>query len=283
MTEETLVGASGLRIFTRSWRPKGQARAAIVLVHGFKAHSGMFQWAGERLAEHGIASYALDLRGHGRSEGERLYVDEFNEYLTDVDDAVRLARSREPGVPVFLLGHSAGGVISSAYVLEHQRQLAGFICESFAQEVPAPNAVLAVVRGLSHVAPHAGVFDLKDDDFSRDPMFVERMKQDRLITHARYPSQTVAEMARAEDRMAKAFPRITLPVFIMHGTFDKVTKPHGSQLFYDTTGSSDKTLRLYEGHFHDLLNDVGRERVMADIKDWIDRHIPRRAAEAAQA
>ncbi|MGZ3455311.1 MAG: alpha/beta hydrolase [Polyangiales bacterium] len=273
MNEEVIQGSTGLKLFMRTWRPMDRTRAVIILVHGFKAHSGVFEWAAERLVEHGLAVYAVDLRGHGKSEGERLWVDHFDDYLLDLEKLVELARWRDPGKPLFLLGHSAGGVVSSAYVIAHQNQLEGFICESFAQEVPAPDVVLSVIKGLSRVAPHLGVFDLKDEDFSRDRAFVERMKHDPLIPHVRYPSQTVAELRRAEERLAHDFPRMKLPVLILHGTNDKVTKPHGSQLLFDTTGSPDKKLRLYDGHFHDLLNDVGKEQVMTDITHWLDARL----------
>lgn len=274
MNEEMIAGKDGLKLFVRSWHPTGEARAVVVLVHGLKAHGGLFDWAGAKLAEDGLAAYAVDLRGHGRSEGERLYVEKFADYVADVDAAVQLARSRWPGVPVFVLGHSAGGVVSSAYALEHQGELAGFISESFAQEVPAPDALLAAVKALSRVAPRARVYALKNEHFSRDPAFVERMNHDPLIESDRYPAQTVAEIRRAEQRLAKSFPRMELPVLILHGTRDKVTKPHGSQLFYDTARSRDKTLRLYDGHFHDLLNDVGKEQVMGEVTRWIDAHVP---------
>ena len=137
--------------------------------------------------------------------------------------------------------------------------------------MPAPDFALAVLKGLSHLAPHAHVLRLKNEDFSRDPEVVQAMNDDPLIAHEVQPTQTVAEMVRADERLKKEFPLITLPVLILHGTADKVTKPSGSQLFYDTAGSTDKTLKLYEGHFHDLLNDVDKEVVMADIKGWIER------------
>jgi alpha-beta hydrolase superfamily lysophospholipase len=175
---------------------------------------------------------------------------------------------------VFLLGHSAGGVISSVYTLEHQADLAGFICESFAFQVYAPDIALALLKGLSHVAPHAHVLDLKNKDFSRDPNVVQAMDDDPLIAGEVQPINTVAEMARADDRLKLEFPLITLPVLILHGTADKATKPGGSQLFYDTAGSADKTLKLYDGHVHDLLNDFGREEVIADITGWINAHLP---------
>ncbi len=138
----------------------------------------------------------------------------------------------------------------------------------------APDFALAALKGLSHVAPHAHVLKLPKEDFSRDPKVVEAVNNDPLTAHEVQPTKTVSELVHADERLKKEFPLITLPVFILHGTADKVTKPAGSQLFYDTAGSSDKTLKLYEGHVHDLLNDIGKEKVMADIKGWIDRHLP---------
>ncbi len=99
---------------------------------------------------------------------------------------------------------------------------------------------------------------------------------DPLIAHEVQPAATVAALARADERLKREFPMIKLPVFILHGTADKVTKPSGSQVFFDNAGSADKTLKLYEGYYHDLLNDVGKEEVMSDILAWIDKRLPRR-------
>src|SRR5262245_58150389 len=112
LKEEYLDGAGGLRIFTRSWRTEGKARAVVVLVHGFNSHSGYYLWAADQLVANGFAVYALDLRGRGKSDGERYYVEKFAEYQADVDLIVKHARSREPGLRMFMLGHSAGGVIA---------------------------------------------------------------------------------------------------------------------------------------------------------------------------
>jgi alpha-beta hydrolase superfamily lysophospholipase len=245
----------------------------VAIVHGVKSHSGYYFWAAEKLVAQGLAVYAVDLHGRGRSDGERFYLEKIDDYLADVDALVSLAKSREPGLPLFLLGHSAGGVISSVYTLEHQKDLKGFICESFAFQVYAPDFALAVLKGLSHIAPHAHVLNLKTEDFSRDPKAVQAMHDDPLIAHEVQPTRTVAELVRADERLKREFPLITLPVLIMHGTADKVTRPGGSQLFYDTVGSKDKTLKLYEGHSHDLLNDLDRDKVMADIVGWIDARV----------
>jgi acylglycerol lipase len=273
--EEGVTGVGGLNIFVRSWRPAGKARGVIAICHGVKSHSGYYTWAAEQFVANGFAVYAIDLRGRGKSDGDRFYLEKFDDYLSDVDTLVRLAKAREPGLPVFLLGHSAGGVVSSVYTLEHQAKLTGFICESFAFQVYAPEFAIAVLKGLSHIAPHAHVLDLKNKDFSRDPKVVRAMDNDPLIAHEVQPTRTVVELVHADERLKREFSHITLPVLILHGTADKVTKPGGSQLFYDRAGSTDKTLKLYEGHVHDLLNDFGKEEVMADITSWINAHLPR--------
>jgi acylglycerol lipase len=275
MNESSFEGVGGLKIFTRSWHPGAeQPRAVVVIVPGFNSHSGYYQWVADQLVDHGLAVYALDLRGRGKSDGERFYVDTFADYVNDVSTFVASAKSHEPGLPVFLLGHSAGGVVSCLYTLDHQAEIAGLICESFAHELPAPDFALAVLKGLSHVAPHAHVIKLNNEDFSRDPKVVEAMNNDPLIAHEVQPTQTIAELVHADERLKREFGLITLPVLILHGSADKAAKSSGSQRFYDLAGSQDKTLKLYEGHYHDLLNDVDKDIVMADIQAWIDERVP---------
>jgi alpha-beta hydrolase superfamily lysophospholipase len=271
--EERIPTTDGLEIFVRSWRPDGPVRAVVAIVHGFNSHSGHYFWTAEQLTASGLAVYALDLRGRGKSDGERYYIEKVADYLADIRKLIALAKSREPGRPVYLLGHSAGGVLSCVYTLDHQRELAGLICESFAFQIPAPDFALAVLKGLSHIAPHAHVLRLKTEDFSRDPAVVQGMLGDPLLANEVQPTKTVAEMVRADERLKAEFPQITLPVMILHGTMDKVTLPAGSQQFYEAAGSSDKTLKLYEGHYHDLLNDVDKEVVMTDIKAWIEARL----------
>jgi alpha-beta hydrolase superfamily lysophospholipase len=270
-----LDGLGGVQLFFRAWRPGQSPRGVVAIVPGFNSHSGYYTWVGEQLAAAGLASYAVDLRGRGQSDGERFYVQQFGDYVADVSALVNLAKSRHARLPVFLLGHSAGGVVSCLYTLDHQSELAGFICEDFAYQVPAPDFALAVFKGLSHVAPHAHILHLKNEDFSRDPQVVAQMNADPLIAHETQPTQTLAEMVRADERLRASFQQITLPVLILHGTADKATRPAGSQFFYDNAGSTDKTLKLYDGSFHDLLNDLDRDTVIGDIKNWILSRLPR--------
>lgn len=270
MIESSFEGVGGLKIATRSWLPADKPKAVMILIHGFNAHSGYMVWAGEHFAASGFAAYALDLRGRGKSEGERFYVENFSDYLADVNTLVSLARSENPGLPIYVLGHSAGGVIASSYAFEHMDEVAGLVCESFAFDVGLPHLVQLALEGVSHIAPHLHVFSLNNADFSRDSTAVEKMNTDPLIAKESQPAETASEMLKAAERLKGNMPQFKVPVLIIHGTADKATRPAGSQYFHDHTGSADKTLRLYEGHYHDLLNDVGKEEVMADIQSWLN-------------
>src|SRR5204863_4765182 len=137
-------------------------------------------------------------------------------------------------------GNSPEGVVACLYAIEHQAELAGLICESFAFQVPAPDFALAVLKGLSHLAPHAHVLRLKNEDFSRDPDVVAEMNADPLIANEVQATNTVAEMVRADERLKLEFPLLSLPLFILHGTEDRAAKTGGSRLFHGLAGSTDK-------------------------------------------
>jgi len=275
-TEQWLDGTGG-RIFTRHWEPAGTPKANLVICHGVNSHGGQYARAGEIFADRGFAVTALDLRGRGRSDGERFYAESVDDYVSDLSLAVELGRSKHPDLPVYLLGHSAGGVTSVAYTLDYQDRIDGLICESFAFRVYAPDFALKVLEGASHIAPHVHVLKLKMEDFSRDPDWVAQLEADPLTLDEVQPVQTVAALARAGERFEREFGRITLPVLILHGTADKATRPDGSKQFFDEASSADKTLKLYEGYYHDLLNDLGREQVFDDITAWIDARLPAKA------
>ena len=278
-TEHWLDGTGG-RIFTRHWEPSGQPKANLVICHGVNSHGGQYVRAGEEFASRGFAVTALDLRGRGNSDGERFYAESIDDYVSDLSLAIEHGRSKHPDLPLYLLGHSAGGVTSVTYALDHQDRLDGLICESFAFRVFAPNFALKLLEGASHFLPHAHVLKLKMEDFSRDPDWVATLNADPLTKDEVQPVATVAAFARAGERFEREFGRITLPLLILHGKDDKATRPDGSGQFYREAGSADKTLKLYDGFYHDLLNDLGRDQVLDDIVEWIDARLPvRQAAE----
>jgi acylglycerol lipase len=271
--EEDLRGETGMRLHVRTWTTTEPRRGAVIVVPGFNSHSGYYEGLGAALAARGLDVFAIDLRGRGHSDGERFYVDSFDDYVGDVGALAAVVKARAGGAPVFLMGHSAGGVVACLYALGHQAELAGLICESIAFRLPAPDFALAVFKGLSHLAPHAHVLRLKNEDFSRDPAVVARMNADRLTAHETQPTQTLAEMVRADERLERAFPQLRLPLLILHGTADRAARPAGSQTFFDQAGAADKTITLYEGAFHDPLNDLGRDTVIDDIGTWLEARL----------
>jgi len=271
--EETIKNVDGQTLFFRSWRPAADCRGTVVIIPGFNAHSGYYAWVANHFTSMGLAVYAIDLRGRGKSEGERFFVESFDDYVLDVDALMTVVKAREGVKPVIMLGHSAGGVIACLYTLDHPSELAGLISESFAHELPAPDFVLAVFKGLGDIAPHFHLLQLKNDKFSRDAKVVEEMNADPLVGQEKQPAETMAALVRADERLKKEFGLITTPVLILHGTADENARPSGSQHFFDMVGSPDKTLKLYEGGYHDLLNDLDKETVMADIETWTDAHL----------
>lgn len=272
MREEDFDG-SGVTIHLRSWMPDDEPRAVVVICHGVNSHGGQYAWTASQFAARGFAVFALDLRGRGQSGGERFFVSDIADYVADLSGTIEIAKSRHPGLPVYLLGHSAGGVVSCTYALDHQDEIQGLICESFAFQVPAPGFVLSAIKGLSHIAPRLGVLTLHMKDFTRDRAALAALEADPLTKGEVQPAATVAALVRADERLHDSFGEITLPVLIIHGTADRATVCRGSEYFHEHAGSADKTLKLYRDHYHDLLNDIGKEDVFADIADWIEARL----------
>ena len=257
--EGTFESAGGVKIAYRAWRATGPARGLVVIVPGFNSHSGYYGWVAEQLVELGLSVYAVDLRGRGRSDGERFYVPQFADYLADVAGMVKLATPREPDFrcSCWVTAPEACWRASTPWTIRPGSRASSARASRFRR--PAPDVALAVLKGLGHVFPHAHVLRLKNEDFSRDPHAVAVMNADPLIAHETQPTQTVAELVRADERLKTAFPQITLPMLILHGTADKAAKAERQPALLQSGGLADKTLKLYDGHVHDLLNDVGKE------------------------
>lgn len=271
--EETFIAGGERQLLIRSWRPADEPRAIFAIVPGFNSHSGHYQWLASQLTRAGLSVYAVDLRGRGRSSGTRFHVEAFDDYIEDVHTMLDFAHAHDPGLPVFLMGHSAGGVIATAYALQHQTELAGLVSESYALEVPAPGPVLAFVQWVSRYLPRLRVLKLPNQQFSRNADTVATLDADPLIKGEKQTALAVSQMLAGVARLKQGFRTLTLPVLIMHGTDDRVTLPKGSELFYAEVGSNDRTLHLYEGHYHDLFNDLEREIPMAHLAQWLTAHL----------
>ena len=269
-TEGRLEGAGGIDIYWQAWAPSA-TRALVVLAHGASEHSGRYAWTAERLAERGYATWALDHRGHGHSAGPRAYIDRMENAVADVDELVHLAADSQPGVPVFLLGHSAGGCISLAYAIEHQDKLDGLLLSAPLATLEAASPVERLAgHALSVVAPRLGVYGIDATTVSRDPQVVRDYDADPLNYRGRLPARTLHELASTVGRFPDEVARLTLPMLLMHGTADQLVPPHGTEMLDERAGSEDKTFIRYDGLYHEILNEPERKRVVGDIADWLD-------------
>jgi len=268
-TSTTFKNSKGQNIFYRYWKLNGKPKGTVLLVHGLNSHSGYYQKFALQINESNFDVYAIDLPGRGQSEGERYYISDYNEIIGVIDHLLNIAKAGDPTLPIFLFGHSAGGVFASVYALHHQNKLKGLISESFAFELPAPGFALVIMKLLGNIIPHKRLVKLNNADFSRDKSVVDTMQSDPLITNEKQPARTMQQLLLASDYLRKKMPEIKLPLLILHGMADRATKASGSKYFMEHVSSNDKQLKLYEGYYHDLLNDKFNGIVVGDIVDWL--------------
>jgi alpha-beta hydrolase superfamily lysophospholipase len=240
----------------------------VLVVHGLKDHSDRYADFAKALVEAGFAVHAFDLRGHGDSTGDRVWVDDFDEYLDDVDVALSELRRVEGERRVFLFGHSMGGAVVTLYALTREPKPAGIVLSGAALKVEAGGAVKGVAKFIGAVFPTLAVLSLKDEKFSRDPAVVAAMKSDPLVYDKNGPAHTAAEVLRAVERIREG--ALEVPVLAMHGAADEVTPPAGSRELIEAAKTGDKTLRIYEGLYHDLLHEPESAQVVHDVIEWLD-------------
>jgi alpha-beta hydrolase superfamily lysophospholipase len=269
--EGRFEGVGGLSLYWQAWLPEGEPRAVVVLAHGASEHSSRYGWVGEQLAGRGFALYALDHRGHGKSEGARALIDRMANAVEDLDRLVLRAREAHPGRPVFLLGHSMGGAVALSYTTEHEDRLDGLVLSAPVAVLEAASPVTrAIGRLLSAVAPGLGVYSIDATAVSRDPEVVRDYEQDPLNYHGKLPARTVAELSVAVSGFPDAVRQFHLPLLVLVGTADRLVPPEGSDLIHDLAGSSDKAIEHYDGLYHEILNEPEKERVVADLAQWLE-------------
>lgn len=268
--ESHVVTADGLTLLQRCWLPEAPT-AVVVVIHGLAEHSGRYAPLAAQLVAAGYAVYALDLRGHGRSGGRRIYIDSFRQHVEDVTCFWRYVQLEQPQCPYFLLGHSMGGLIVTALAANGLPGVRGVILSAAALKVH--EQVAPLLRWLawpaSLVLPRWGVAQLTFKKVSRDPAVIASYEADPLVHHGMLPNRTGYELLRAGARLRRRFAAVRQPLLVLHGTADAITDPQGSQRFYEQAGSSDKTLKFYEGLAHNLFHEPEHDQVVADLLQWL--------------
>ena len=258
--EGNFKGVEDFNIYYQCWLPEENPGAVLLVAHGFAEHSGRYMNLVNYFVPKGYAVYALDHRGHGRSDGERVQIKKFTDYLKDLKTFFDIVREENPDVKIFLVGHSMGAAISTSYVIRQQHELAGLILSG--------GGIVTKDMDL----PRRNPGEPLDTAFlSRDPAVIEAYENDPLVYRGPLPERSGPALAGYE--LAELVPQIKLPILIMAGNDPLVTDGIRSKALYERVGSEDKTLKLYDNLRHEIFNEPEHKEVMAEIENWLKAHM----------
>ena len=275
--EGRFSGCDGISLYYQAWLPSGgrPRRAALVNLHGLGDHSGLYPTLADHFPSRGVAVYAFDMRGNGRSAGQRAYLRGWREYREDLRAFLTKVRQWERNLPVFLLGNSLGGLVVLDYALHHPEGLAGLVAAApVLGEVGVPPVLMALGRFFSRVWPRFSLrVGMDISGLARDPAVIERVLADPLF-HRRGTARLSTEVTAAISRVQAEALRISVPLLILHGSDDRMVRPEGSRLFFSRVRYPDREFREYPGAYHGLFADVNHKEVLRDLETWMEAHMP---------
>lgn len=269
----TLQTAGGGELFRQAWTPAGGPVAVLAVVHGYGEHSGRYRLLADAVVPQGYALHTFDLPGHGRSPGRRGHIKGFADYTRSSRAHVVALRHQYPEAPIFLLGHSLGGLIAALHAEEGDEHLSGLVLSSplIRLGLPISSAMVAGVKLLSRVLPTADIGNpLRAADLSHDAEVVLQYDGDELNHHAA-TARWATEVLHAQELVLAGAPRLRLPFLLQYGGADVITDPRASEQLFAAAGATDKTRRRYEDHFHEIYNETGRQAVYDDLCAWLAR------------
>jgi acylglycerol lipase len=255
--ESSFKGYKDFNIYYQAWLPEKKPIAVLILAHGLAGYSGRFIDVPAHLVPEGFAIYALDHRGHGRSDGERIKVDDFHDYVKDLKTFYNIVRKENPKDKIFLLGHSMGSGIALLYAFEYQKELAGLI-------ITGGGVFRPTVDPMPR-PPSGGSVPLSI--LIRDPAALKACETDPLVYRGPVTDEFYVMMSSVITRLYDLVLQIKLPILIMAG--DGGRDGSNSQVLYERVASKDKTLKLYEGLLHELFNEPEHPQILADLEAWV--------------
>jgi len=269
------TGVRGARIYYQYWLPDSKPRAVILISHGLAEHSGRYMNVVSRFVPLGYAVYSLDHLGHGRSDGRRVYVRQFANYTDVLGNYLAMIGKWQPGRRIFLLGHSMGALVAASLLLDYQSAFTGAILSGPSVVVPknVSRSTIAIARLLSTLAPTIGLMGLDATGVSRDPAVVRAYIDDPLVYKGKTTARLAYELVKTMQRVTAKASRMTLPMMILQGGADRLVDPDGARMLYDTIGSSDKTLKIYDNLYHEVYNEPERDQVLGDVEAWLEEHL----------
>ena len=274
-TEGRFKGQRNFVLHYQGWLPAEHPQAILLVVHGLAEHSGRYLNLVEYFVPRGYAIYGYDQQGHGKSQGLRGYVDKFSDYLNDLKIFFDIVSSEHKNTKIFLLGHSMGVTIATAYAVNYQSELAGLILSAPVLKM-SPNVSrleIIMARLLSVLLPKMGITAIDASTISRDQTVVDAYIGDPLVYRGKIRARLGAELIKTMQKLPPRMPEINLPILIMHSTSDRLSNPGGSRMLYELVKSQDKTLKYYEGLFHEIFNEPEHVKVLADLETWLTAHL----------
>ncbi|HET6778285.1 MAG TPA: alpha/beta hydrolase [Gemmatimonadales bacterium] len=270
----TFAGSGGMHLFYQVWRP-AQPRAVLINLHGLGDHSGLYPNLAAYFPPREIAVYAYDMRGNGRSPGQRAFVRSWQEFREDLHAFLTQVRQWEPNVPLFLLGNSLGGLVVLDYGLQRPSGLLGVIAAAPPLgRLGVPPVLMALGRVMSRIVPRFSLrvgMDLTG--LARDPAVVETVLADPYF-HRRGTARLSTEVTAAISRVQANAESLSLPLLILHGSADRMVPPDGSREFFAKVRYPDREFREYPEGYHGLFADLNAGEVLGDLERWIEAHMP---------
>ncbi len=272
------VSQEGFNLYYRGWLPKQSPSAIIFIIHGLAEHSGRYAETATFLAKENYCVFCYDHQGHGFSEGRRGYIRHFATYTRDLASFIKITSEKYQHIPIFILGHSVGGTIAIDYCIENQGNIDGLLLSAptllKGESIKKWQVILAKI--LSIIAPKVGVDRLDSSTISKDPAVVSAYCNDQLVYTGKLSARLGSEILKRMESLPQEMNKIKLPVLIMQGSEDKLVYPEGSKKTYQMVSSTDKTLRIYEGLYHEIMNEPEKDIVYKDISEWIGKRLSHR-------
>ena len=259
-------------IYYQAWLPDEEVKAVLLVVHGLGEHCGRYADVASHFVQSGYAVYAFDHIGHGKSGGLREYVERFSDFTATLSFYYQMIAGWQPGKSIFILGHSLGGLITSDYLLEHQASFKGAILSGLAIKVSVSPVTVITGKMLAVLFPKMGFWGLDPAGISTDPKEVQAYVDDPLVFHGQTPLRTLAETIIVQQRITADAHKIRLPFIALQGGADRIVDPQGAQILYEGASSADKTIKVYDGLYHDIFHETERHRVLADVDTWLAAH-----------
>ena len=273
--EGNFKGVRGAQIYYQAWLPAGEVKAVLIVTHGLGDHSGRYMNLVNYFVPLGYAIYSFDHLGHGKSEGAREVIERFEDFTSTLKIYYDMVMGWQPDKAIFLVGHSTGGLIACCYLLDYKEDFKGAVISAPAIKAGASISplVIRVSKILSEIVPRMGMQALDTRAISRDPQVVAAYANDPLVFHGKTPARMAGELLKAIARVTAEVRSISHPFIVVQGSQDRLVEPSGTQMLYEQAGSKDKTIKIYEGLYHEVFNEPERDKVLSDMEAWLAAHV----------